>query len=158
MPPHYHFPTSTQLYYQHLWVHAHIFTSLLMPAFRAYGAVAYIQQDKSLPPLVISKSRAAPLKHLTLPRLELKAAVLAANLSSFVKTSLNLDCTVQLWSDSQIVLHWIASCKLLQPFFNHRVEEICTNSSGWKYCPSADNPADLLTRGITSKQLKSLGT
>jgi len=62
----------------------------------------------------MSKSRAAPLKQLTLPRLELKAAVLAAKLSSFIKISLSLDCTVQLWSGSQIVLHWIASHKPLQ--------------------------------------------
>jgi len=134
----------------HTYLHVFADASL-----KAYGAVAYIQQDQGLPSLVISKSRAAPLKQLTLPRLELKAAVLAAHLSSFVKTSLNLDCTVQLWSDSQIVLHWIASRKPLQPYVNHRVEEIRAISSGWKYCPSADNPADLLTRGITSEQLNS---
>ena len=111
-------------------------------------------RDQSLPSFVMSKLRAAPLEQLTLPRLELKAAVLAAELSSFIKTSLSIDCTVQLWSDSQIVLHWIASHKSLQAFVAHRVEEICTIFSSWKYCPSAENPADLLTRGITAEQLK----
>ena len=141
---------TTSLFTPHTFLHVFADASL-----KAYGAVAYIQQDQGSPSLVMSKSRAAPLKQLTLPRLELKAAVLAAKLSSFVKTSLNLDCAVQLWSDSQIVLHWIASHKQLQPFVNRRVEEIRAISSCWKYCPSAGNPADLLTRGITAEQLKS---
>ena len=51
---------------------------------KAYGAAVYIQQDNQPASLVISKSRAAPLKQLTLPKLELMAAVLAARLSEFV--------------------------------------------------------------------------
>ena len=123
---------------------------------KAYGAVvAYIQQDQQLASLVMSKSRAAPLKQLSLPKLELKAAVLAGKLSGFIRTSLHIDCMVYLWSDSQIVLHWIASQKTLKPFISHRVNEICSISTYWKYCPSADNPADLLTRGVTSQQMNS---
>jgi len=76
-------------------VHAylHVFTDT---SLKAYRAVAYIQQDQALPSLVMSKSRATPLKLLILPKLELKVAVLAAKLSSFVKISLYLDYTVQL--------------------------------------------------------------
>ena len=91
---------------------------------KAYGAAAYIQQDQQSASLVMSKSRAAPLKQISLPKLELMAAVLAARLSDFIRTSLNIDCTLYLWSDSQIVLHWIASQKKLKPFVNHRVSEI----------------------------------
>ena len=72
----------------------------------------------------MSKSRAAPLKPITLPKLELMAAVLAARLSNFVRKSLSIDCTLYLWSDSQIVLYWIASQKKLKPFVDHRVGEI----------------------------------
>ena len=136
----------------HTYLHNYVFADA---SLKAYGAVAYIQQDQGLPSFIMSKSRAAPLKQLTLPRLELKAAVLAVKLSSSVKTSLSHDCTVQLWSDSQIVLHWIASHKPLRTFITNRVEEIHSISTCWKYCPSADNPADLLTRGITTEQLRS---
>ena len=136
---------------QSMHTYLHMFADA---SVKAYGAVAYIQQSQNLPSLDMSKSRAAPLKQLTLPRLELKAAVLAAKLSSLVKAALNLECAVQLWSDSKIVLYWIASHKPLQPFVNHRVEEIRVISTNWKYCPSADNPADLLTRGITAEQLR----
>ena len=101
----------------------------------------------------MSKARTAPLKQLTLPKLELKAAVLAARLSVFIKTSLNITCTLSLWSDSQIVLYWISSQKTLKPFVSHRVEQIRSISTCWNYCPSADNPADLLTRGVTFQQL-----
>ena len=104
---------------------------------------------------MMSKSRTAPLKQLTLPKLELKAAVLAAKLSHFIRTSLNINSTLYLWSDSQIVLHWIASQKPLKPFVSHRVNQIRTISTCWNYCPSADNPADLLTRGMTFQQLRS---
>jgi len=114
-----------------------------------------LPQDQGSLSFVTLKSRAAPLKQLTLTRPELKTAVLAAKLSSFIKTSLRLYWNVQLWSDSQSVFHWIASHKTLQPFVNRRVEEICTISSSWRYCPSAENRADLLTRGVMAEQLKS---
>ena len=141
--------TASLLTPQSTHTYLHVFADA---SLKAYRAVAYIQQDQGLPSFIMSKSRAAPLKQLTLPRFELKAAMLAAKLSSSVKTSLSLDCTVQLWSDSQIVLHWIASHKPLQAFITNRVEEIRTTSTCWKYCPSADNPAD---QGITAEQLRS---
>jgi len=58
----------------------------------------------------MSKSRVAPLKSLTLPRLELMAAVSASRVAKFVQSSLspsNTSITVRLWTDSQIVLHWL---------------------------------------------------
>ena len=121
---------------------------------KAYGAVAYFQQGKTSS-LVMSKSRAAPLKTLSMPKLELMAAVLAARLCVFITTSLSINCSVQLWTDSQIVLFWITNNKRLKPFVNNRVSEIRSVSTSWRYCPSADNPADLLTRGVTYEQLQS---
>ena len=93
-------------------------------SLKAYGAVAYLQQDWQPASLVITESRAAPLKQITLLKLELMAAVFAARLSDFVRTSLNIDCALYLWSNSQIVLYWITSHKKLKPFVNHRVSEI----------------------------------
>ena len=59
-----------------------------------------------------------------------------------------------MWSDSQIVLAWIKSSKpLQQQFIQTRVAKIKdkTSSSHWEYCPTASNPADLLTRGMDSR-------
>ena len=64
------------------------------------------------------------------------------------------------WSDSQITLHWIYDIKqttTTKPFIANRVTEITQSfpASAWTYVPTDDNPADLLTRGIFAKQLKS---
>jgi len=92
---------------------------------KAYGAVVYIQCGNQSSQ-VISKSRIAPLKRHTLPRLELMAAVVAARLGLFVVNSFNLKTNTYYWSDSQIVLCWLKSKKKLQPFIEHRVKEIQT--------------------------------
>lgn len=119
---------------------------------QAYGAVVYMLQGTHST-IVMSKSRAAPLRPHSLPRLELMAAVVASRLCSFVVKSLHTTFRVCLWSDSQIVLSWIYSDKKLKPFVSNRIAEIRSVSTTWRYCPSADNPADLLTRGITADQL-----
>ena len=86
------------------------------------------------------------------------AALTAARLSNFILEALtSLDCSINLWTDSQIVLHWIKGEKRNNVFVTHHISEIheITDPSCWRYCPTQDNPADLLTRGITSTQLKS---
>ena len=126
---------------------------------KAYGAVAYLC-NKDQTSLVISKSRVAPLKQLTLPQLELMAALTAARLASFVKQALERRCStlsIHMWSDSEIVLHWLNSNKILKQFIANRVEEIkqLFPNTHWNYCPTKSNPADLLTRGINAHQLQS---
>ena len=121
---------------------------------KAYGAVAYFIQGEHTS-LVMSKNKVSPLKSVMLPRLELQAAVLATRLTNFFLSVLKWQGTIYLWSDSQIVPWWINSSKKLTPFVSHHVNEI-TNffaANKWNYCHSADNPADLLTKGITSQQL-----
>ncbi|KRY96892.1 hypothetical protein T4B_15301, partial [Trichinella pseudospiralis] len=87
----------------------------------AYGAVAYlkvISKDKTTVRFIMSKSRVAPLKTITLPRLELMAALIAAKLVSFIKNSLAIPIQrVICWTDSQIALSWIRSeAKNWKPF------------------------------------------
>ena len=93
---------------------------------KAYGAVAYLQGTTHVD-LVMAKSHVSPLKSITLPRLELKAAVIAAHLAKFILTTLQPtlnEVEVRLWSDSQIVLHWIFSGKQL--LVANRIQEINT--------------------------------
>lgn len=73
-------------------------------------------------------------------------------------TSLKLESTeIYIWTDSQIVLHWIHSSKRLPPFIAHRIGEIqqLIPTATWKYCPTSSNPADLPTRGFTFDQFTS---
>ena len=121
---------------------------------KAYGAVVYIQCNNHSS-LVMSKSRVAPVKQHSLPRLELMAAVIAARLGSFVVQSLNLNASTFYWSDSQIVLCWLQSKKKLKPFIDHRVREIQIVSSTWQYCPMACNPADLAVISCQISHLES---
>ena len=125
----------------------------------AYGAVVYLCHQEQIC-LVMSKSRVAPTKTVTLPKLELMAAVMASRLANFVKSSLHnddLSNNTHLWTDSQIVLYWIYKQTNSKPFINHRVTEIVKSfpPKKWSFTPTSDNPADLLTRGISAQQLYS---
>ncbi|XP_065075305.1 uncharacterized protein LOC135699059 [Ochlerotatus camptorhynchus] len=79
----------------------------------AYGCCIYVKTISSTGEqackLVISKSRVSPLRKLSTPRLELCAAVVGAQLAGFVLESTKWTCPVTYWTDSSIVLHWIAS-------------------------------------------------
>lgn len=125
----------------------HVFADASM---KSYGAAAYLNKG-SHSVLVMAKTRVAPLKMLTLPQLELMAALIGARLAKHLQPSLNPSKTV-MWSDSQIVLHWLTSTKQLKRFVRNRVEEIrkLIDTENWRYCPTNDNPADLLTRGLTA--------
>ena len=73
--------------------------------------MVYIQQGNETT-FLIAKTRVAPLKQLTLPRLELMAVLVATRLAKFVVNSFNEHfdgISIQFWSDSQIVLHWLHS-------------------------------------------------
>ena len=108
----------------------------------------------------MAKTRVAPIKQLTLPKLELMAALIGARLLSFIhNTMMDLYPTLEvyLWSDSQIVLSWLHSNKQLKQFIANRVNSIreLFPPSIWHYCPTQENPADVLTRGLTNQQMLS---
>ncbi len=121
----------------------------------SYGATAYICRGNQST-LIMAKSRVAPLKKLTLPRLELMAAVIGSRLCKHLQQNTSIS-QIHLWSDSQIVLYWLQTTKTLQLFVRNRVAEIheLTDNRKWKYCPTKDNPADLLTRGISASHFKN---
>ncbi|XP_064469707.1 uncharacterized protein LOC135384434 [Ornithodoros turicata] len=126
-------------------------------SIHAYGVAVYVKVEDELSQLLVAKVRVATLKELTLPRLELMGALVAARLVSYVRTAL-FDCSVDchFWTDSSIVLCWIQNEPTRwNQFVANRVAEIRTLSSleTWSHCISSDNPADLLTRGITAQRL-----
>lgn len=122
---------------------------------RAYGACVYVRTEDSQQNyhsnLICSKSRVAPLKATSLPRLELSAALLLSRLIDKIKLSLELtDTKIFLWSDSTITLNWIASpSRKWTAFVANRVGEIqrLTDIANWRHVASGDNPADILSRG-----------
>jgi len=130
---------------------------------RAYGAAIYIravQRDKTIKiNLLCSKSRVAPIKTQTIPRLELCAALLAAELITRVKVDLGYqDKAAYLWTDSQIVLAWINNHPGKFPVFvAHRVVKIhrLTIADQWRHVSSKHNPADMLSRGLKPRDILS---
>ncbi|XP_042892723.1 uncharacterized protein LOC122266866 [Penaeus japonicus] len=129
---------------------------------KGYGACVYLRvpvdNSSFKVSLVMSKSRVAPIKALTLPRLELMGALLCSRLVNFVKNSLHLDSRtkVMCWSDSTIALSWIkGDLSKKDIFVANRVKEIkeFTSPECWQHCPSEENPADIITRGVLADKL-----
>ena len=152
MPRLYFPPSQTGTHVDNVFVFADAST-------KAYGATVYLNSDSHIC-LAMSKNRVAPTKTVTLPRLELMAAVTATRLTEFVLSSIPHDkqqVKVYFWTDSQIVLHWISKGTNCKPFISNRVKEITEAfpDSTWSFTPSSDNPADLLTRGLSAAQLRS---
>ena len=106
---------------------------------------------------VFSKSRVAPLKHTSIPKLELEAATMGAELASFLVTERTLNfSSVHFWTDSAATLGWINSDKRQKIFIAHRVNKILENSKAqvWKHIPGKFNSADHRTRGLKPKELE----
>jgi len=106
----------------------------------------------------MARGRVALLKPLTVPQLELLGALTATRLCNYFHTSLTQHSfKTHFWTDSQIVLYWIQSHKKLKLFVEHRISEIKQITQKyegtWHYCPSGDNPADIITRGSSTSQL-----
>ncbi|KAE8278169.1 hypothetical protein D5F01_LYC23757 [Larimichthys crocea] len=127
----------------------------------AYGSVAYLRTVDSNQQVqvsfVMARSRVAPRRQLTIPRLELCAALTGAQLARMLKAELTLPLhRLVMWTDSTTVLTWLQSesCQY-KIFVAHRITEILehTAASDWRYTDSASNPADDITRGKTLKEL-----
>ncbi|XP_033230028.1 uncharacterized protein LOC117181463 [Belonocnema kinseyi] len=123
-------------------------------AERAYGACIYLRStrgDEYHSTLLCAKSRVAPIKNLSMPRLELCATVLLANLYKNVTNSFSLKVSkTGFWSDSTITLNRISpSPHEYKTFVANRIAEIqdLTPVTSWKYVSSKENPADFISRG-----------
>lgn len=132
---------------------------------KAYGACIYATSTNKdgdiISKLICSKSRIAPLKSVTLPRLELNGALLLAKLLTTVRDALKGRIkNIRLWTDSTITLAWInTEPHKLKTYVSNRVAEIqqITENITWYHISSSNNPADLLSRGCTTEQLLSNG-
>ena len=128
-----------------------------------YGQCSYlrlIEHAKTIRvSLVMAKSRVAPSKITTIPRLELTAAVLSVKVAKFLQEELEYkDMGVLYWTDSKVVLGYISNkAKRFHVFVANRVQQIRQYSKGcqWFYVSTKDNPADHASRGLEPKQITS---
>ncbi|KAI7812768.1 hypothetical protein IRJ41_008898 [Triplophysa rosa] len=115
---------------------------------RAYGAVSYMRTEdrdgKVHISFVLSRSRVAPKKQMSIPRLELSAALTGAQIAKLLQTELT------------IAIRQSDSCRY-KVFVGTRVAEIqsLTDIHSWRYVDSGNNPADDITRGKSLRELTS---
>ena len=123
----------------------HIFTDT---SEEAMYIVAYLQDKGTLKlTFAIGKCRVAPLRHMTIPKLELQAAVYGVRLRKQILA--NINDKIYHWTNSTTVLQWLqAADKKQQMFVANRADEILENSSmeQLRHVKGVENPADIGTR------------
>ncbi|GFQ89399.1 uncharacterized protein TNCT_161791 [Trichonephila clavata] len=146
----------------------HMFSDASGKAFAACVFLRIECDNKVKIKLVQAKSRVAPLKkdpitktknEMSIPKLELLAAVIGTRLVQSVKTSLNIHSIQTFyWTDSKVVLCWIKNSGTWKTFVRNRIKEIHSSSSkeDWYYVPSQMNAADIASRGCNAQTLFSL--
>ena len=126
-----------------------------------YGQCSYLRmindRDEVHCALVMAKSRVTPLKPVTVPRLELTAAVVSTKISSLLQKELNYqDMQEFFWTDSRVVLGYISNeARRFHTFAANRVQAIRDHASPeqWRYVDTKDNPADDASRGLGANEL-----
>ena len=124
----------------------------------AYAAVVYLlnslHQGSSQH---VAKTKVAPLKRQSIPRLELRGEHLLTKLITQIRNSFHIDLDYTFaWSDSTIVLHWLdGSPKRFKTFVGNRVSSILDllPARTWQHVPTATNPADCASHGLLLQEL-----
>ncbi|XP_063823731.1 uncharacterized protein LOC135073478 [Ostrinia nubilalis] len=127
----------------------------------AYAAVIYIRVIDPIgnvqTHLITAKSKVAPIKQVSIPRLELCGAVLVSNLLVEVAEVLGVPKSrLHAWTDSTVVLAWLNDHpSRWKTFVANRTSEILglLDNSQWSHVQSKDNPADIASRGTTPTEL-----
>ncbi|XP_055918553.1 uncharacterized protein LOC129950651 [Eupeodes corollae] len=128
----------------------HVFVDANQVAFAAAAYLRIIHDDGIDVTFVCGKTRGAPQKIMSIPRLELQAGVLGVRLSKIVIRNHDIKISkITFWTDSKTLLYWIGSTKRnFKAFVAHRISEILTSSEAhqWRWTPTEKNSADVATR------------
>ncbi|XP_056125219.1 uncharacterized protein LOC130103060 [Rhinichthys klamathensis goyatoka] len=130
-----------------------------------FGTVTYLllhdDRGRTHSVFIMGKARVAPLKLVTIPRMELTAAVMASRMDKLWRKELQMDLQESVfWTDSTSVLKYINNVtSRFKIFISNRVSEILkiSNASQWRYVNTLTNPADLASRGVKVQSLLKTG-
>ncbi|XP_037919504.1 uncharacterized protein LOC119656896 [Hermetia illucens] len=150
------------------WLHCSDIVTIQVHGFcdaseAAYAAVIYARVEErdgsTTVQLITSKSKVAPLKVQSIPRLELCSAALLCDLMSTTLEAHGWKHVIPYyWTDSMIVLQWLQSpAAKWKVFIANRVSHIHSSSDSkqWRHINSKANPADVASRGIFPNFLKN---
>ena len=143
-------------------VELHVFCDASEKGFSAVLFYRWKTEDGGIEvSFVGAKARVAPTKKLTIPRLELQAAVLGTRMIAALRKEARVEIeSTTCWSDSKNVLAWIkSSVRRYHVFVANRVAEIrdVTRPEDWRYVPTELNAADAASRGQDLTDLRPAG-
>ncbi|GBO08281.1 hypothetical protein AVEN_150243-1 [Araneus ventricosus] len=115
----------------------HIFTDASAYGYACCAFLRCEEEEEVKVSLVLAKARVAPVKRLTIPRLELLGAAIGARIASTILDALKFPLKTYFWTDSMIVLGWITNTEPWNTFVGNRIKEIreLTNVEDcpWRY-------------------------
>ncbi|XP_062593639.1 uncharacterized protein LOC134255146, partial [Saccostrea cucullata] len=140
-------------------IELHTFADASVKAISAVTYIKVINKGTTYLGFVTGKSKLAPHHGHTVPRLELCAALLATEISSFVESQLDIQIhDMRFYTDSRVVLGYLYNkTRRFHTYVSNRVQRILTNSKSeqWTFVTSDQNPADVGTRSIPANELAS---
>ncbi|GBO44059.1 hypothetical protein AVEN_257492-1 [Araneus ventricosus] len=133
--------------------------ALQIPSQSAYATCIFLRAesaDNASCQLIQARNRVAPLKKISIPRLELLSCTIGARLAKATISELGLEkIPIFYWYDSMNALYWIKRNENWATFVYNRVLEIrkLTNPEDWRHIIGTLNPADLPSRGSNAEEL-----
>ena len=129
-------------------------------SFFGYGQCTYTRftstEGKVHCLFAMDKVHVAPLKQVTVPRLELTAAVVSAKISIFLERELKFpELKTYFWTDSKVVLGYINNeSQRFQVYVANRIQQIrdLSEPTSWFHVKSEENPSDMASRGMSAGQ------
>ena len=151
-------PTPEEFFQNPKNVQLHIFSDASLEAMCIVACFRGETEEGIEVSFVVGKCRIAPIKQLSIPRLELQAVLYSVRLRKLIIQEHDLPInSVTHWTDSVTVLQWLNSADKRQNVFvaNRAAAEILENSTidEWKHIRGELNPSDIGTRGITIEKL-----
>ncbi|XP_033744340.1 uncharacterized protein LOC117330227 [Pecten maximus] len=137
-------------------VELHIYSDASEKAIATVAYVVTLHDGIYHTGFAAGKSKIAPVRGHTIPRLELCAAVMAVELAEFLCESLHISLqSVRYYSDSKVVLGYVNNkTRRFYTYVANRVERILRScrADQWSYVNTRENPADLATRSSTKPE------